>query len=271
MSESHPHAHLDIERFDALLRRALVFNHIGDAMIVAGPDGAITDWNAGAEELFGWSRAEALGQTPALFHVPEDTPALWSAARATVGRAGRWSGQHAFVRKDGTGGECSAVALPLIDVAGNFWGTLLALTPLGESAAAPEPQAPAARADGHPLASDRLLLHTLIDAVSDPIFFKDLEGRYVLHNAADRALYGHTDLSCIGKTVFDLPGSKEIAALYHANDLAVIQTGEPVVNREEPFVRQDGERAASSHRNFRCATKPDTPSVSSASPATSPR
>ena len=242
MSEFHPHAHLDIERLDALLRRALVFNHIGDAIIVAGPDGAIADWNAAAEQLFGWSRAEALGQTPALFHRPEEAPALWPAVRAAVVRAGRWSGHHAFIRKDGTAGECSAVALPLIDSAGNVWGTLLALTQLGESSAAPEPQAPAVRSDGHPLASDRLLLRTLIDAVSDPIFFKDLEGRYVLHNAADRALYGHTDLNCIGRTVLDLPVTKEIAALYHANDMAVIRTGEPIVNREEPFVTQDGEK-----------------------------
>ena len=242
MSDFHPHAHLDIERLDALLRRALVFNHIADAMVVAGPDGAIRDWNSGAEQIFGWNRAEVLGQTPALIHSPGDATALWPAIRAAVVRAGRWSGRHAFVRKDGTAGECFAVALPLIDSAGNVWGTLLALTQLDESSAAPGPQAAVPRFDGHPLTSDRFLLRTLIDAVSDPIFCKDLEGRYVLHNAADRALYGRTDLSCIGRTVLELPGSQEIAALYHENDMAVIRTGEPVVNREEPFVTPDGRK-----------------------------
>ena len=242
MSEFHPHAHLDIERLDALLRRALVFNHIGDAMVVAGPDGTIKDWNAGAEQLFGWSRAEALGQTPALVHRPEDAPVLWPAIRAAVVRAGRWSGQHAFVRKDGTEGACSAVALPLIDSAGNVWGTLLAQTQLGDIAAAPEPSAAILRSDDQPLRGERFLIRTLIDAVPDPIFCKDREGRYLLHNAADRALFGPTVQTCIGKTVLELPGSQEIAALYHADDMAVIRTGEPTVNREEPFVTLDGRK-----------------------------
>ena len=104
MSEFHPHAHLDIERLDALLRRALVFNHIGDAMIVTAPDGTIKDWNAGAEQMFGWSRAEALGQTPGLIHRRRDAPALWTSIRTAVLRAGRWSGHHAYVCKDGTAG-----------------------------------------------------------------------------------------------------------------------------------------------------------------------
>ena len=175
MSEFHPHAQLDIERLDALLRRALVFNHIGDAMVVAGPDGTIKDWNAGAEQLFGWSREEALGQTPALVHRPEDAPVLWPAIRAAVVRAGRWSGQHAFVGKDGARGTCSAVALPLIDSAGNVWGTLLAQTPLDETSAAPEMPAVIPRADEPPLTGERFLIRTLIDAVPDPIFCRSEE------------------------------------------------------------------------------------------------
>ena len=242
MSDFHPHAHLDIERLDALLRRALVFNHIGDAMVVAGPDGTIKDWNAGAEQLFGWSRAEALGQTPALVHRPEDAPVLWPAIRAAVVRAGRWSGPHAFIRKDGTTGACSAVALPLIDSAGNVWGTLLALTQLDEGSAATEAPPAIPRSAEAPLTGERFLIRTLIDAVPDPIFCKDREGRYLLHNAADRTMFGHTDETCIGKSVLELPGSEEIAALYHADDMAVIRTGEPILNREEPFEALGGRK-----------------------------
>ena len=137
MSEFHPHARLDIERLDALLRRALVFNHICDAMVVTAPDGTIKDWNSGAEQMFGWSRDEALNQTPALIHRPADAPALWPSIHNAVVRAGRWSGRIAFVRKDGTESSCSVVALPLLDHAGNVWGTLLAHSPLDAAEPAP--------------------------------------------------------------------------------------------------------------------------------------
>ncbi|SDM16176.1 PAS domain S-box-containing protein [Methylobacterium phyllostachyos] len=36
---------------------------IGDAVVVADPDGAITVWNPAAERIFGFSAAEALGRT----------------------------------------------------------------------------------------------------------------------------------------------------------------------------------------------------------------
>lgn len=36
---------------------------IGDAVVVSDPDGAITVWNPAAERIFGFSAAEALGET----------------------------------------------------------------------------------------------------------------------------------------------------------------------------------------------------------------
>lgn len=140
--KSHPR--IDLERLDVLLRRALVFNHIFDAMIVTAPDGEIRDWNAGAERMLGWSRAEALGKTPAFFHRPADAPTLWPSIHTVVTRQGRWSGRTAFVRKDGAEGWCATVALPLLDHAGNVWGTLLALSePEDESSRSRHRPAPA--------------------------------------------------------------------------------------------------------------------------------
>jgi len=245
MSEFHPQAHPDIERLDALLRRALVFNHIFDAMVVTAPDGTIKDWNSGAERMFGWSRAEALERTPALIHRREDAPTLWPAIRAVVVREGRWSGRVGFVRKDGLEGWCSATALPLLDDAGNVWGTLLVLGEPDADSAAPAPSAERAAlppADEPLLTDERFLLRTLIDAVPDPIFCKDCTGRYLLHNEANRRMFGAAYEDCIGRTVFDFPGLKAHAALYHADDMAVVQTGQPVINREEPFETLTGEK-----------------------------
>jgi PAS domain S-box-containing protein len=45
-------------------------NAIGDAVIVSGPDGAITLWNPAAERMFGYTPEEALGKSLDLI-IPE--------------------------------------------------------------------------------------------------------------------------------------------------------------------------------------------------------
>jgi PAS domain S-box-containing protein len=42
---------------------AQLFNVLGDAVIVADPNGNIVGWNAAATRIFGFSEAEALGQS----------------------------------------------------------------------------------------------------------------------------------------------------------------------------------------------------------------
>ena len=246
MSEFHPFPSLDLHRLDALLRRALVFNHISDALIVTAPDGTIRDWNCGAEEMFGWSRVEVLGQTPALVHREGDAPTLWPSMHTIVVRAGRWSGRVPFVRKDGTGGWCETVALPLLDHAGNVWGTLLAHSEIKDQSAGTRPGQPAEKTPVHwpaepLLANERFLLRALIDAVPDAMFCKDRDGRYLLENDGHRALFNIGKDEALGQTVFDFPGLQTHAALYHADDMMVVQTGGPVVDREEPFARPNGE------------------------------
>jgi PAS domain S-box-containing protein len=90
------------------------------------------------------------------------------------------------------------------------------------------------------LSDERFLLRTLIDAVPDPIFCKDRDGRYLLHNLADQQMFGTHGNAHIGKTVFELPGLSKHASSYHTDDMKVIRTGQPVINREEPFQRPDG-------------------------------
>jgi PAS domain S-box-containing protein len=49
---------------------AQLFNVLGDAVIVADPNGNIVGWNAAATRIFGFSEAEVLGQSLTLI-IPE--------------------------------------------------------------------------------------------------------------------------------------------------------------------------------------------------------
>jgi PAS domain S-box-containing protein len=89
---------------------------------------------------------------------------------------------------------------------------------------------------------DRDLLRTLIDTLPDSIYVKDCEGRYILDNLAHMRHVGvKSTADIVGKTVFDL-FPKEIAERFHADDDAILSTGIPLQNREEPIVDDDGTR-----------------------------
>ena len=91
------------------------------------------------------------------------------------------------------------------------------------------------------LSHERSLLRTLIDNLPDGIYAKDIEGRKVIANSADLENLGcKTEEEAVGKTDFDFY-PREIAEGFHADDLAVMKTGTPVINREEKVVLPDGE------------------------------
>jgi PAS domain S-box-containing protein len=52
-------------------RMRLILDNALDAVITMGPSGVITDWNAQAEKMFAWSRAEALGRQMSATIIPE--------------------------------------------------------------------------------------------------------------------------------------------------------------------------------------------------------
>jgi PAS domain S-box-containing protein len=93
---------------------------------------------------------------------------------------------------------------------------------------------------GGPSDDELSLLRIVIDAVPDPIFCKDAEGRYRLVNRAHRERIQLPEEQIYGKTVFEIEELKEFAMTYHADDELVLRTGEPLINREEPFSRPDG-------------------------------
>ncbi len=92
------------------------------------------------------------------------------------------------------------------------------------------------------LGDERRFFRALIDAIPDPIFVKDCQGRYLLVNTADQAMFHAGDGDCTGRTVFDFPRFRENAEQYFGDDMAVIQSGRAVVDREEPIQFSDGRR-----------------------------
>jgi PAS domain S-box-containing protein len=83
------------------------------------------------------------------------------------------------------------------------------------------------------LAEQRTMLQSLVEHIPDFIYIKDIDGRYVVDNAAHRGLVGVRSLDdVVGKTVYDLY-PRELADKFTADDKAVLAAQTPLLNRSE--------------------------------------
>lgn len=89
---------------------------------------------------------------------------------------------------------------------------------------------------------ERNLLRTLIDNLPDAIYVKDNACRKTIANLADVHNIGlQSEAEVLGKDDFAVY-PKEIAEGFFADDQSVIQTGIPVLNREEYLLDEKGQK-----------------------------
>jgi two-component system CheB/CheR fusion protein len=88
------------KHMESLNRQAALFENVHEAIVVRDFSGKILGWNRGAEELYGWSEAEALGKST---HELLQTrfPAAFAAIKAELERYGHWQGELVHTTKQG--------------------------------------------------------------------------------------------------------------------------------------------------------------------------
>jgi PAS domain S-box-containing protein len=87
---------------------------------------------------------------------------------------------------------------------------------------------------------ERVLLRTLINHLPDPVYIKDDKGRKILANKADLDFLGYsTEAEVRGKTDQETLLNESGRNSYE-DDLEILQTGCPVINREEEVMDTEG-------------------------------
>jgi PAS domain S-box-containing protein len=90
------------------------------------------------------------------------------------------------------------------------------------------------------LRAEHDLLRTMIDNMPDYIYVKDDESRFVVANRALAELVGAKNPEdLLGKADFDY-FPRELATAFYSDERAILQTGQPLVNREERAVDAAG-------------------------------
>ena len=88
--------------------------------------------------------------------------------------------------------------------------------------------------------SHRKQLRVVLDTVPSYIFAKDYDGKFLMVNKSLADLFGVPPEEVVGKTDSDYGATKEQIEGYITADRKVIDSGEPLLIREEQVLRKDG-------------------------------
>jgi len=83
--------------------QADILETTAEAVVAIGPDRRIMFWNSGAEQLYGISKADAMGKPlTEVYRYEWENPEDEQKAEAALQKQGMWSGENVHVRVDGT-------------------------------------------------------------------------------------------------------------------------------------------------------------------------
>lgn len=108
-----------------LRRQAIVMAQINDSVVITDLDRRIIDCNKAAEEMVGLSRTEMIGKTPTMFFADPDAHAeRFPHILKQLKKAGRWTGEFLYRKKDGRSVICDVNLTPLFDESGKRIATI---------------------------------------------------------------------------------------------------------------------------------------------------
>ncbi len=89
--------------------------------------------------------------------------------------------------------------------------------------------------------AERVLFRAMIEQVQDYLYVKDLQGRFVIVNPAVAADFGCEPEDVVGRTDFDFH-PKELAVQFRRDEQKIIDSEEPMIDREEFVITPSGNK-----------------------------
>lgn len=172
----------------ARARLAAIVEFSGDAIITKNPDGIIQTWNAGAEQLFGYSAEEIIGK-PVTIIFPRDRPDEEDVILEKLRRGQAVERlQTIRVAKDGRRIPVSVSISPLKDIEGNVTGASTIIHDFTAIVAAREA-----------LVREKELLGTTLASIGDGMIVTDSQSRITFLNPEAERLTGWTTSNAEGR------------------------------------------------------------------------
>jgi two-component system sensor kinase FixL len=171
-------------------RLAAILASSDDAIVAKTIDGIVTDWNVGAEAIFGYSAAEVIGKSmsillPAGLEDEEDNILLKIRAGERIDHF-----ETRRRRKDGAIIDVSVTISPIYDEEGSLVGASNVARDIT-----------ATRADRQALMEREAHLQSVLDTVPDAMVVIDTRGVIQSFSATAERLFGYTTAEAVGRNV----------------------------------------------------------------------
>jgi PAS domain S-box-containing protein len=195
---------------DKLRRLAAIVEYSGEAIISKALDGTIQTWNGGAERIYGYSAAEAIGQPISMLCRPghlDEIPALLEKIRRDE------IVEHCEtirVKKDGKQIHIDLAPSPMKDATERIVGVSTIARDITERVKAEE---------------QLRLWSRVLDQSAEGIFICDPQEQILLVNAAFEKMTGFSADEALGKTPRILQSGRQDRAFYADMRKSVLETG----------------------------------------------
>jgi PAS domain S-box-containing protein len=206
------------------------FENCSIGMSVTSPEKIWLEVNHSLCQMLGYSKEELRGLTWVDLTYPEDIEKnLKLFAELSEGKLDRYEIEKRLVRKDGTLLYITLSVVCERNSDGSLHHLLTSYVDVTARHLAEET-----------IKQEHTLLRTLIDNLPDAVYVKDLQCRKMLANKTDLKHMGYSSESeAIGKTDIEIfPGPDGIHSF--EEDLSVILTGIPLINRERHYIDPNG-------------------------------
>ena len=202
-----------------------VLYHAPDAVIILNAEQQVTDWNPGAEIIFGYTREEALGQKLDELVIDDSIRAEAEQQTRQVIEGNRVEAfETVRYRKDGRPVNVIAAGSPIM-VADTLTAVVVMYTDITILKQAEEE-----------VRRNERMLRRIIDIVPSMIFVRNAEGRFLMANQAVAESYDMPAESLVGKHLHEVHPDRGQAQRFLTDDRKAFATGQPLFIPEEPFL-----------------------------------
>ncbi len=204
---------------------AAIVDSFDDAIVSKTLDGLITSWNRGAERIFGWTAAEAVGRSITIVIPPEHLAEEEDILARIRGGERIEHFETTRMRKDGSRFEISLTVSPIKNAKGEVIGASKIARDISERRRGDEARA---------------RLAAIVDSADDAIVSKTLDGLITSWNPAAERIFGWTAAEAVGRSITIVIPPDRLAE--EEEILARISQGEKIEHFETTRMRKDGTR-----------------------------